>query len=430
MSNQTQQPPIKLSICIPTYNRQHLLAQTLDSLRWTLNTSITIEIIVSDNASEDETESVARQKAKEFPLFRYIRQTRNVGAGKNHVAALRLARGKYSVRLADDDRLIPETLLAEIAYLDEHDDIVASHAPWQLWSDVTHSECGRLYHIDEPVSFGKAQSAELFNYIIARHIFPEIPIYRTAIYWKTCFECHYVTSPFVMDFRALEYGKIRFQPNPFCLVIIQTPIKSINNRKAGVTAILTNLDQYRGALELIASQAMSNRGMSTFNVGNRAEVLDIINDFISKRIRVAARIAQAQKDYIGAFEFLQRGLLWEKNEAERANIHQLLDDVKTGAIYQSMVELFNCLTKTDYLVLCELHNPDDIQASFRQLAPDLPTVIHSLPTALEAMDRENCIYFTGMESVRLALTAIGIEYGRVVVTSDLLIMFTSPHKQT
>ncbi|MBF0125989.1 MAG: tetratricopeptide repeat protein [Magnetococcales bacterium] len=426
MPMDTPKQPIMLSICIPTYNRQELLAQTLDNLQWTLSADIPMEIIVSDNASEDDTATVAREKGALFPHFRYVRQPRNVGEVKNTLSVLRMARGRFCVRLADDDRLIPETLLSEIAYLNQHDDIIASFAPGQLWSDVTNSECGLQYSVDEPVSFGKAQSAELFNYFIARHIFPEIPIYRTASCMKVMFECHHVTTPFIMALRALEHGRIRFQPDPFCLVVVQSSRTSLNNSKAGVVQILSHLDQYRGALEMSVSLSLSNLGMPTFAPDNRGVVLESINDFIGKRIRIAANIAQAQGDFIGATEFLHRGLLWERDAAERARLGQSLQGVMTGAIYQSMVELFHSFSDARHLVLCELSNAEVVQASFRQMAPELPTVIRDTATALAAQDREACLYFTEPESTRLALHESGIAFGRVVTTTDLLLMFRVP----
>ena len=147
-----QQPPILLSICISTYNRQVLLAEVLDHLKWTLDTHLEIEIVISDNASEDETERVALEKGNMFPHFRYVRQARNIGAEKNAVAAMRLATGKFFVWLADDDQLIPDTLLAEVAYLNDHDDIAVSHAPWQICMDPyrLYTEENQMIRRDTP----------------------------------------------------------------------------------------------------------------------------------------------------------------------------------------------------------------------------------------------------------------------------------------
>ena len=165
--------PIMLSICIPSYSRQNQLAHNLDLMKdWIVKADFAIEIIVSDDASVDETERVIQKKGQMFPHFRYVRQPINVGPEGNFIAAMRLARGKFFVELADDDRLIPEALFAEIAYMNAHEDVIASHAPWLVWSDITQSDHGLFYRLLQPVEFGKGQSASLFNFIISHQVFP------------------------------------------------------------------------------------------------------------------------------------------------------------------------------------------------------------------------------------------------------------------
>ena len=59
----------KLSIVIPTYNRFHLLKQTIQSVYNEIKNSI--EIIVCDNSSTDETSSVQKvfNKIKYFKVL-------------------------------------------------------------------------------------------------------------------------------------------------------------------------------------------------------------------------------------------------------------------------------------------------------------------------------------------------------------------------
>ena len=46
---------IKLSICIPTYNRKGNLSELLDALAEMIGEARDIEVIISDNASTDGT---------------------------------------------------------------------------------------------------------------------------------------------------------------------------------------------------------------------------------------------------------------------------------------------------------------------------------------------------------------------------------------
>ena len=89
-----------VSIGIPTYNRANSYLR--DALRSAVSqTYKNLEIIVSDNCSQDNTESVV--KAFDDPRIRYYRQTENIGPVKNRNFCLQQSRGDYFVMLLDDD---------------------------------------------------------------------------------------------------------------------------------------------------------------------------------------------------------------------------------------------------------------------------------------------------------------------------------------
>ncbi|MEO5333454.1 MAG: tetratricopeptide repeat protein [Magnetococcus sp. YQC-5] len=423
MPNATVAPSILLSICIPTRNHQEQLARTLDHLQWTQKAGIPIEIIVSDDASEDDTRRVAQEQGGKLSHFRYIRHSRSVGSVKNGISVMRQARGQFMVSLADDDRLLPEALLAEIDYLRQNNDIVANHAPWLLWNDVTRTELGLFYQLDEPVVFDKSQSPDMFNFIISRHIFPEIAIYRTASYMKVLFECHDIFAPLLMDFRVLHHGRIRFQPRPFYLSVVASSGQTDTHEKANGVHLINQLDRYRAGLEMAASLAMSNIGMTDFDAGNRLVVLDMINDFLIKRTMVAAHLALAQGNYSASAVCLKRALLWSKSDPEKELIRSLETTVLTGATYQAVKEVFNSTIGVKHLVLCELSNPEVVLGSFKQIAPEISVVSRDVSTALQAPDRGECLYLIETEQVRQAIEAAGIEVGKVILIADLLHMF-------
>ncbi len=89
-----------VSIGIPTYNRANSYLRC--ALRSAVNqTYKNIEIIVSDNCSQDDTESVV----KEFndPRIRYYRQKKNIGPLNNRNFCLEQSRGEHFLMLLDDD---------------------------------------------------------------------------------------------------------------------------------------------------------------------------------------------------------------------------------------------------------------------------------------------------------------------------------------
>ena len=96
----TQNLPL-VTIGIPTYNRVMQLNRAIDSA---LNQDYdNIEVIVSDNASTDETGSVCRKYCDKDSRLKYSRQVNNLGPTANFNAALKTASGEYFMWLGDDD---------------------------------------------------------------------------------------------------------------------------------------------------------------------------------------------------------------------------------------------------------------------------------------------------------------------------------------
>ncbi len=88
-----------LSICIPTYNRAPYLKELLDSIVCQFDDQEIynqVEVIISDNASEDNTTEVVAEYQKKYENIRYFRNKENVGAAKNGLILLNLPEGKYT----------------------------------------------------------------------------------------------------------------------------------------------------------------------------------------------------------------------------------------------------------------------------------------------------------------------------------------------
>jgi glycosyltransferase involved in cell wall biosynthesis len=66
-----------------------------------------LELVISDNASTDNTEAVCRELAAGDSRIVYRRQRRNVGILENFVRTITLARGELFRWIGDDDRLEP-----------------------------------------------------------------------------------------------------------------------------------------------------------------------------------------------------------------------------------------------------------------------------------------------------------------------------------
>ncbi len=110
-----------LSLAIPTYNRSRYLAELLECLLPQISAEPALELIVSDNASPDDTEQLVAQFIARGLPCRYVRNPENIGADANFLQCLDLAQGKYVWVMGDDDLLAPTAIVDLVSMLRSDD---------------------------------------------------------------------------------------------------------------------------------------------------------------------------------------------------------------------------------------------------------------------------------------------------------------------
>lgn len=112
-----------LTVAIPTYNRAGYLAQNLAQLRRELVGIApgTVEVLVSDNCSPDDTPAVVEAAVRDGMPIRYVRNAENIGWGRNFAQCFHLASGMYTLLLGDDDLLVDGTLALLLDRLAGHE---------------------------------------------------------------------------------------------------------------------------------------------------------------------------------------------------------------------------------------------------------------------------------------------------------------------
>lgn len=118
---------VRVSIGIPVYNGEASLEQALKSI--SSQSFRDYEVIISDNASTDNTAQICREMAAADPRIKYFRQENNIGAAANFKFVLDKAVGEYFHWLAADDTRSSNFLELNVNFLDENVDYVASTSP-------------------------------------------------------------------------------------------------------------------------------------------------------------------------------------------------------------------------------------------------------------------------------------------------------------
>ncbi len=88
------------------------------------------EIIVSDNASEDDTETVVRSFGD--PRIVYVKNTRDIGATGNINNCFRTARGEFIALCPDDDVMLPDNLARKVDLLRKHPRVGLVHSRFHI----------------------------------------------------------------------------------------------------------------------------------------------------------------------------------------------------------------------------------------------------------------------------------------------------------
>ncbi|WP_312360778.1 glycosyltransferase family 2 protein [Ensifer sp.] len=158
----------EISIGLAVYNGGHHLRLAIDSI---LKQSFAdFELIISDNASTDETEQVCREFANCDSRIRYFRQTKNIGAVNNFRFVHTQATAPLFKWAAHDDWIDPDWLSVLVPVAKDQRAIVFGQLQMVTYDgqNMTHQANGRelqyvgpawsrqLAYAIEPANLGKA----------------------------------------------------------------------------------------------------------------------------------------------------------------------------------------------------------------------------------------------------------------------------------
>lgn len=144
----------RLSIGLPVYNGGDYLAQSLDAILG--QTFEDFEVVVSSNASTDDTDAIVGRYAAQDPRVRLIRQQRNVGAARNHDVVFRHSRGELFKWASADDLYARDLLERCVAVLDADPDVVLAHS----WTAAIDEEGELLQAMEYPLATDSPAAAE------------------------------------------------------------------------------------------------------------------------------------------------------------------------------------------------------------------------------------------------------------------------------
>jgi hypothetical protein len=146
---------------------------------------------------------------------------------------------------------------------------------------MTESTFWNAYLVREPRIYRRRDGMDLFNFLIAAHVWPEHMIFRTPVPLKTRTDAYWA---FVDLADILESGGIYFAAEPFYRNVLGHPLG--DRVQLGNEQCLTHFDQYRAGLEVLACRLFGRN----LPYSARHRLQEMISAFICTRLDVARRL--------------------------------------------------------------------------------------------------------------------------------------------
>lgn len=176
-----------VSIIIPTYNRGHLISETLDSILDQTYTNW--ECIVVDDRSTDNTDQVMREYCRLDDRFQYHHRPKDKlkGGNASRNFGFELSKGEYIQWFDSDDLMLPKKIEIQLnAIIDNESDFSVCGGAEFTNDPLTFKKKWKLIkednllfnHIKGSVVFGTNGPLFKKKYLLKKHLFNESLIIR------------------------------------------------------------------------------------------------------------------------------------------------------------------------------------------------------------------------------------------------------------
>lgn len=195
-----------VSVCMITFNHEKCIGQAIENI---LNqkTNFELELIISNDCSTDNTNSVINNIIKEHPKgnsIKYFNHTKNLGMLPNFLFALKQCEGKY-VALCDGDDYWTndEKLQKQVDFLESNTDY-----------SICFHKVGILQNheiIEDAITRKVPETTTIMDLAKGNYIHTVSVVYRNNLFKK--FPRYFKKSPvgdYFLHLLCARYGKIKY----------------------------------------------------------------------------------------------------------------------------------------------------------------------------------------------------------------------------
>lgn len=415
---------LKLSICIPTYNRPRLVEQRILHIQNDLKLPFSYEIVISDNSPGDETAEVVRSFQANGERITYVKQDSTVPAYHNQCSVLRRAAGEYALFLCDDDFIIRSSLLSAIGVMDEQPGILAAFTPHEVYDGLLDQVLFTDFKAEQDQIFSKDQFLPMFSFFVSSGLRPELGLYRTSALGSMMTPRVYNAPSYANLAFLVQAGAVLIPAKPFYRFVIRSPLNP-NQSHEGINWARKLWNQEIGGIEelfFLISQTTGTR-LDDVSKATLARLLDMAE---MVRLTSAMGLCKQQNDYLQAYELFVRikGLMMrhaipmasEPRMQEVAGF--LLGRLETDVILQSL----QAMTDVKDIVLYKLDKSNALMPLLLERGADKKYNIHAIDSEEQVTNFNSVItLFVGNKDSDVEeLRNMGVRPGMVVSIEALL----------
>jgi glycosyltransferase involved in cell wall biosynthesis len=188
-----------VSICIPAYNGEATLAETLDSI--VSQAFDGLEVVICDDGSVDGTVALAERYARDYPFIRMYRNEKNLGMDRNFAQSALHGKGEFVWFSGQDDIFSPGAFRKFLEVRASHPDVDIAYFNYRfLDGDLAREVAQPLIRLASDAYFTSA--GEYFRAIDHAPTFLAATIMRRSLWYTTpyqnFFDTHYVQMGVVL----------------------------------------------------------------------------------------------------------------------------------------------------------------------------------------------------------------------------------------
>ncbi len=125
----------KVSVMIITYNQEHFIRETLDSV--VSQNYPNLEIVVADDCSKDATPEIIIEYQQRYPnMIVPVLNPKNLGITGNCNAAFFACTGEFVAVMGGDDLFLPEKILRQVEQFEQDPEVVISYHPVEIFNSA------------------------------------------------------------------------------------------------------------------------------------------------------------------------------------------------------------------------------------------------------------------------------------------------------